>query len=204
MAARFGCALHAQALHGAFLRHFGLTKAGAVAAAAVQIELRDRGPRIGRKRVARLMRAARSRAREPHPFRHTTDSGHGMAIKDNPLALQFAVLAPAGHDRIPQKWSGFYRLSFYSSPLFPPPRCRPVLHLGRSLRSLLLWLQSGPFRGANVHCAEFPPWRRVSGALTRRQHFSTLCHDFQFLPMVFFPIAFASSRSIFCAAGSIP
>jgi putative transposase len=60
----------------------------------VHAELRERGERTGRKRVARLMRAAGLRAREPRRFRRTTDSGHGMAIKGNLLARRFAVLAP--------------------------------------------------------------------------------------------------------------
>ena len=60
----------------------------------VHAELRERGQRTGRKRVARLMRAAGLYGREPRRFRHTTDSGHGMAIKGNLLARRFAVLAP--------------------------------------------------------------------------------------------------------------
>ena len=60
----------------------------------VHAELRERGQRTGRKRVARLMRAAGLRARERRRFRCTTDSGHGMAIKGNLLARRFAVPAP--------------------------------------------------------------------------------------------------------------
>jgi putative transposase len=60
----------------------------------VHAELRQRGQRIARKRVARLMRAAGLRARERRRFRCTTDSGHAMAIKDNLLARRFAVSAP--------------------------------------------------------------------------------------------------------------
>jgi putative transposase len=60
----------------------------------VHMELRDRGRRIGRKRVARLMRAAGLRARAPRRFRCTTDSGHGMAIRGNFLARRFAVAQP--------------------------------------------------------------------------------------------------------------
>jgi transposase InsO family protein len=40
------------------------------------------------------MRAAGLYGRERRRFRHTTDSGHGMAIKGNLLARRFAVLAP--------------------------------------------------------------------------------------------------------------
>ena len=60
----------------------------------VHAELRERGQRIARKRVARLMRAAGLRARERRRFRCTTDSGHGMAIKGNLLARRFQVSAP--------------------------------------------------------------------------------------------------------------
>jgi len=60
----------------------------------VHAELRERGQRTARKRVARLMRAAGLCARERRRFRRTTDSGHGMTIKDNLLARRFAVPAP--------------------------------------------------------------------------------------------------------------
>ena len=60
----------------------------------VHAELRERGQRIARKRVARLMRAAGLRARVRRRFRCTTDSKHQMAIKGNLLARRFAVSAP--------------------------------------------------------------------------------------------------------------
>ena len=60
----------------------------------VHAELRESGQRTGRKRVARLMRAAGLRARQPRRYRLTTDSRHGLAIKDNLLAQRFAVLEP--------------------------------------------------------------------------------------------------------------
>jgi putative transposase len=60
----------------------------------VHAELRDRGQRTGRKRVARLMRRAGLRARERRRFRHTTNSGHEMAITGNLLARQFSVVQP--------------------------------------------------------------------------------------------------------------
>jgi putative transposase len=60
----------------------------------VHAELRERGQRTGRKRVARLMRTAGLRAREHRRFRCTTDSRHGMAIKQNLLERQFTVPAP--------------------------------------------------------------------------------------------------------------
>jgi putative transposase len=60
----------------------------------VHAELHQRGQRIARKRVARLMRAAGLRARERRRFRCTTDSRHAMAIKGNLLARGFAMSAP--------------------------------------------------------------------------------------------------------------
>jgi putative transposase len=60
----------------------------------VLAELRERGQHTGRKRVARLMRSAGLRARERRRLRCTTDSRHGMAIKENLLARRFAVTKP--------------------------------------------------------------------------------------------------------------
>jgi transposase InsO family protein len=60
----------------------------------VHAELRVRGQRTGRHRVARLMRSAGLRARERRRFRCTTDSNHRMAITGNLLARRFAVRAP--------------------------------------------------------------------------------------------------------------
>ena len=57
----------------------------------VHFELRERGQRTARKRVARLMRTAGLRAREPRRFRCTTDSRHGLAIKQNLLDRQFTM-----------------------------------------------------------------------------------------------------------------
>src|SRR5262249_14393216 len=57
-------------------------------------ELRVRGQRTARKRVARLMRSAGLRARERRRFRCTTDSNHGMAITGNLLARRVSVLGP--------------------------------------------------------------------------------------------------------------
>jgi len=60
----------------------------------VHAQLRVAGHRTGRKRVARLMRAAGLRARERRRFRCTTDSRHGLAIRENLLARRFTVTAP--------------------------------------------------------------------------------------------------------------
>jgi putative transposase len=60
----------------------------------VHAELRARGRRNGRKRVARLMRVAGLRARARRRCRCTTDSAHAMAIRDNLLARRFATQGP--------------------------------------------------------------------------------------------------------------
>jgi len=60
----------------------------------VQIELRERGQRSGRKRVARLMRVQDLRARPRRRYRTTTDSRHGLPVCPNLLARRFAVAQP--------------------------------------------------------------------------------------------------------------
>jgi putative transposase len=60
----------------------------------VHAELRERGERTARKRVARWMRVAGLRAHGPRRFRLTTDSNHALAITGNLLARRFAVAAP--------------------------------------------------------------------------------------------------------------
>lgn len=60
----------------------------------VQIELRERGQRSGRKRVARLMRVQALRARPRRRYRTTTDSRHGLPVCPNLLARRFAVAQP--------------------------------------------------------------------------------------------------------------
>ena len=60
----------------------------------VQAELQHRGQRLGRKRVARLMRQHGLCARRRRRFRVTTDSNHPLPVAPNVLARQFAVAAP--------------------------------------------------------------------------------------------------------------
>lgn len=60
----------------------------------VHAELRARGRRIGRKRVARLLRAQGLAARRPRRFVRTTDSRHGEPIAPNLLARDFTAAAP--------------------------------------------------------------------------------------------------------------
>jgi transposase InsO family protein len=60
----------------------------------VHAELRGRGTRASRKRVARLMRRQGLRARPKRRFRTTTDSGHEFPVARNLLKRNFAVDAP--------------------------------------------------------------------------------------------------------------
>jgi transposase InsO family protein len=60
----------------------------------IHAELRDRGCRMGRKRVARLMRVRGLAGRRRRRFRTTTHSRHPFPIAPNVLARQFARAAP--------------------------------------------------------------------------------------------------------------
>ena len=57
-------------------------------------ELRARGQRVGRKRVARLMRECGLQGRSPRRFRRTTDSRHGHRIAPNLLERNFEADGP--------------------------------------------------------------------------------------------------------------
>jgi putative transposase len=75
-----------QAIHAETRQRYGSPR--------VHAELRERGHRVGRKRVARLMRQRGLCARRRRRFRITTDSNHPLAVAPNVLARQFAVAAP--------------------------------------------------------------------------------------------------------------
>jgi transposase InsO family protein len=60
----------------------------------VHAELRARGRRVGRKRVARLMRGMGLAARRRRRFRRTTDSSHAFPIAPNLLGRNFTAEAP--------------------------------------------------------------------------------------------------------------
>jgi hypothetical protein len=60
----------------------------------VHAELRARGRRVGRKRVARLMRGMGLAARRRRRFRRTTDSSHVFPIAPNLLGRNFTAEAP--------------------------------------------------------------------------------------------------------------
>jgi len=57
-------------------------------------ELRGRGVRVGRHRVARLMREQHLRARPRRKFVRTTESNHGLPTPPNVLDRKFAVDEP--------------------------------------------------------------------------------------------------------------
>jgi transposase InsO family protein len=60
----------------------------------VHAALRDHGRRIGRKRVARLMRGMGLSARRKRRFRRTTDSAHAFPVAPNLLGRDFTASAP--------------------------------------------------------------------------------------------------------------
>jgi transposase InsO family protein len=60
----------------------------------VHTELRARGQRVSRKRVARLMRQRDLAARRRRRYRVTTDSRHPFPVAANVLARQFTAPAP--------------------------------------------------------------------------------------------------------------
>ena len=60
----------------------------------VHAELRAAGERVGRKRVARLMREKKLAARTRRRFRTTTDSKHDFPIAPNVLERDFTASAP--------------------------------------------------------------------------------------------------------------
>lgn len=66
----------------------------------VHQELRAQGARVGKKRIARLMRAANIRATAPRRYRVTTQSDHDNPVAKNELARSFPVAAQPGPDRV--------------------------------------------------------------------------------------------------------
>jgi len=74
------------AAHAASNRRYGSPR--------VHAELKAAGHRVGRKRVARLMREKALVARKRRRFRTTTDSKHGFPIAPNVLARDFGTSGP--------------------------------------------------------------------------------------------------------------
>jgi putative transposase len=77
---------HVRAAHAASKGRYGSPR--------VHAELRARGEKVGRKRVARLMRSANLAGRRKRRFRSTTDSNHAFPIAPNILERDFTATAP--------------------------------------------------------------------------------------------------------------
>lgn len=79
---------------GACVRAAHAASKGRYGSPRVHAELRARGERVGRKRVARLMKEARLTGRMRRRFRSTTDSNHALPIAPNVLERDFTAAAP--------------------------------------------------------------------------------------------------------------
>jgi transposase InsO family protein len=79
-------AVHVAATHAASRRRYGSPR--------VYRELQAQGHRVGRHRVARLMREQGLRARKKRRFQCTTDSQHAFPVAPNVLDRQFTVAQP--------------------------------------------------------------------------------------------------------------
>jgi len=79
---------------GARVRAVHAASKGRYGSPRVHAELRANGEKVGRKRVARLMKAANLAGRKRRRFKSTTDSNHAFPIAPNILARDFTATAP--------------------------------------------------------------------------------------------------------------
>jgi putative transposase len=79
---------------GARVRAAHAASKGRYGSPRVHAELRANGEKVGRKRVARLMKAANLAGRKRRKFRSTTDSNHAYPIAPNVLDRDFTATAP--------------------------------------------------------------------------------------------------------------
>jgi putative transposase len=76
---------HIKAVHAEHKRRYGSPR--------MTVELQERGIRVNRKKVERLMRERRLPAVYPKKFRHTTDSEHRQPVAPNLLGQKFKASA---------------------------------------------------------------------------------------------------------------
>jgi putative transposase len=79
---------------GASVRAAHAASKGRYGSPRVHAELCANGEKVGRKRVARLMKAANLAGRKRRKFRSTTDSNHAFPIAPNVLERDFTATAP--------------------------------------------------------------------------------------------------------------
>ncbi len=79
---------------GAKVRAAHAASKGRYGSPRVHAELRAAGEKVGRKRIARLMKQAHLEGRKRRRFRKTTDSNHRLPIAPNLLKRNFTATAP--------------------------------------------------------------------------------------------------------------
>jgi putative transposase len=79
---------------GAKVRAAHAASKGRYGSPRVHAELRAAGEKVGRKRIARLMKQAHLEGRKRRRFRKTTDSNHRLPIAPNLLERDFTATAP--------------------------------------------------------------------------------------------------------------
>jgi len=79
---------------GAKVRAAHRASKGRYGSPRVHAELRAAGEKVGRKRIARLMKQAHLEGRKRRRFRKTTDSNHRLPIAPNLLQRNFTATAP--------------------------------------------------------------------------------------------------------------